>query len=481
MISLYTRGLFVLNQKEVSVSHILIADDDVSILASLRLFLKMEGFKVTTASNPAEVEYFIKSQDIALALIDLNYKLDTTSGEEGLTLTQKLKSLDPDLAIICMTGWATVEIAVEVMKSGAGDFVQKPWENERLLAIINAQLAIREQKLKNLRLNEENKTLKQQIAAIDGNDLIAHSPAMTNLLATIDQVAKTDINILITGENGTGKSLLASYIHSISERKSDSFVSVNMGAITETLFESEMFGHVKGAYTDAKENRIGRVELAQNGTLFLDEIANIPLTQQAKLLRLLEEHQFEKVGSSKTQQADIRLVSATNANLEDMVTDKSFRQDLLYRLNTFVIEIPSLKVRGEDILPMAESFIAKSANRYKKLAPLLSEDAKQQLLSYEWPGNVRELSHTIERATLLAQCEILSEHLMLKKTDANIESKVIVEEPNGNNFDDMSMDDIEKSVIETRLQKNKGNALDAARSLSMSRSAFYRRLDKFGI
>jgi len=467
------------------VSHILIADDDVSILASLRLFLKMEGFKVTTASNPAEVEYFIKSQDIALALIDLNYKLDTTSGEEGLSLTQKLKSLDPDLAIICMTGWATVEIAVEVMKSGAGDFVQKPWENERLLAIINAQLAIRDQKLKNLRLNEENKTLKQQIAAIDGNDLIAHSPAMKNLLATIAQVAKTDINILITGENGTGKSLLASYIHSISERKSDSFVSVNMGAITETLFESEMFGHVKGAYTDAKENRIGRVELAQNGTLFLDEIANIPLTQQAKLLRLLEEHQFEKVGSSKTQQADIRLVSATNANLEDMVTDKSFRQDLLYRLNTFVIEIPPLKTRNEDILPMAESFITKSATRYKKSAPLLSDDAKQQLLSYQWPGNIRELSHTIERATLLAQEEILSEHLMLKTDDANaytkVENKVKVAESQNNDFDAMSMDDIEKSVIETRLQQNKGNALDAAKSLSMSRSAFYRRLDKFGI
>jgi len=463
------------------VSHILIADDDVSILASLRLFLKMEGFKVTTASNPAEVEYFIKSQDIALALIDLNYKLDTTSGAEGLTLTQKLTALDPDLAIICMTGWATVEIAVEVMKSGAGDFVQKPWENERLLAIINAQLAIREQKLKNLRLNQENKNLKQQIAAIDGNDLIAHSPAMNSLLATIDQVAKTDINILITGENGTGKSLLASYIHSISERKSDSFVSVNMGAITETLFESEMFGHVKGAYTDAKENRIGRVELAQSGTLFLDEIANIPLTQQAKLLRLLEEHQYEKVGSSKTQQADIRLISATNANLQDMVTDKSFRQDLLYRLNTFVIEIPSLKARNEDILPMAESFIVKSANRYKKEAPLLSDGAKQQLLSYEWPGNVRELSHTIERATLLAQDEILLEHLMLTNIHSKTIEAAIVDEPKGGCFDEMSMDDIEKSVIETRLQQNKGNALDAAKSLSMSRSAFYRRLDKFGI
>ena len=463
------------------MSHILIADDDASILASLRLFLKMEGFKVTTASNPAEVEYFIKSQDIALALIDLNYKLDTTSGEEGLSLTQKLKALEPDLAIICMTGWATVEIAVEVMKSGAGDFVQKPWENERLLAIINAQLAIREEKLKNLRLNQENKNLKQQIAAIDGNDLIAHSQAMKSLLATLEQVAKTDINILITGENGTGKSLLAGYIHSISNRSSASFVSVNMGAITETLFESEMFGHVKGAYTDAKENRIGRVELAQSGTLFLDEIANISLTQQAKLLRLLEEHQYEKVGSSKTQQADIRLISATNADLQQMVTDKVFRQDLLYRLNTFVIEIPPLKTRNEDILPMAETFIEKSANRYKKAPPVLSDAAKQQLLNYLWPGNIRELSHTIERATLLADEEILPEHLMLQVSNEVTSSSSVVPESNEHDFDVMSMDEIEKSAIETRLRQNKGNALDAAKSLNMSRSAFYRRLDKFGI
>ena len=243
--------------------NILIADDDASILASLRLFLKGEGFKVTTATSPAEVEFFIKSQDIDLALIDLNYQLDTTSGKEGVDLTEKLKQCDPELAIICMTGWATVEIAVEVMKLGAGDFIQKPWENERLLAIIHNQLALREQKQQNQRLNEENKTLKQHIATIDGNDLVAESEAMKSLLATLTQVAKTNINILIMGDNGTGKSLLASYIHNISEREQGSFVSVNMGAITDSLFESEMFGHVKGAFTDAKEHRIGRVELAK--------------------------------------------------------------------------------------------------------------------------------------------------------------------------------------------------------------------------
>ena len=454
--------------------NILIADDDASILASLRLFLKGEGFKVTTATSPAEVEFFIKSQDIDLALIDLNYQLDTTSGKEGVDLTEKLKQCDPELAIICMTGWATVEIAVEVMKLGAGDFIQKPWENERLLAIIHNQLALREQKQQNQRLNEENKTLKQHIATIDGNDLVAESEAMKSLLATLTQVAKTNINILIMGDNGTGISLLASYIHNISEREQGSFVSVNMGAITDSLFESEMFGHVKGAFTDAKEHRIGRVELAKGGTLFLDEIANIPLIQQAKLLRLLEEHKFEKLGSSKTQQADIRLISATNANLQDMVVDKTFRQDLLYRLNTFVIEIPPLKARSDDILPMAVAFIKKCATRYNKATPVLSDDAKQQLLSYSWPGNVRELSHTLERATLFAQDEILPEHLMLtgvvEVSDVQLSCDTV-----------LSMDDIEKSVIEIRLKAHKGNALEAAKSLSMSRSAFYRRLDKFGI
>jgi DNA-binding NtrC family response regulator len=462
------------------VSHILIADDDASIVAALRLFLKSEGFKVTTATSPAEVEFLIKSKEIDLALIDLNYQLDTTSGQEGLQLTEKLKKYDDDIAVVCMTGWATVEIAVQAMQLGAGDFIQKPWENDRLLSIINNQLALRAQTKHNLRLTEENNNLKQQIAILDGHDMVAESSAMKALLSTLAQIAKSDINILITGENGTGKSLLASHIHQISQRSNNSFVSVNMGAITDTLFESEMFGHVKGAFTDAKENRIGRVELAEKGTLFLDEIGNIPLAQQAKLLRLLEEHQFEKVGASKTQQADMRVISATNGDLAQMVADKSFRQDLLYRLNTFVVEIPPLKSRTEDIVPMAENFIAKSAARYNKTAPILSTQAKQQLLAYSWPGNVRELSHTLERATLLAEDEIFSEHLMLAEITGH-EVAPSVELTTEGFAEVLTMEEIEKKVIEQRLRLNKGNAMDAAKSLAMSRSAFYRRLDKFGL
>jgi DNA-binding NtrC family response regulator len=446
----------------------------------LRLFLKSEGFKVTTATSPSEVEFLIKSKDIDLALIDLNYQLDTTSGMEGVELTQTLKKHDADLAIVCMTGWATVEIAVQVMQSGAGDFIQKPWENDRLLSVINNQLALRQQTKNNLKLTEENNNLKQQIAVLDGNDMVAESSAMKSLLATLEQIAKADINILITGENGTGKSLLASHIHQLSTRANNTFVSVNMGAITDSLFESEMFGHVKGAFTDAKENRIGRVELAEQGTLFLDEIANIPLAQQAKLLRLLEEHQYEKVGASRTQQANIRVVSATNSDLQQMVLEKSFRQDLLFRLNTFVVEIPPLRMRLDDILPMAEAFIVKCAARYNKAAPTLSAQAQQQLLAYQWPGNVRELSHTLERATLLANDEILIDHLMLVETT----NKAVQDTSSANSFafeEDMTMDDIEKTVIEQRLKLNKGNAADAAKSLAMSRSAFYRRLDKFGL
>jgi len=470
------------------VSHILIADDDASIVAALRLFLKSEGFKVTTATSPAEVEFLIKSKEIDLALIDLNYQLDTTSGIEGVELTQKLKNYDANIAVVCMTGWATVEIAVQVMQSGAGDFIQKPWENDRLLSVINNQLALRQQTKNNLKLTEENNNLKQQIAVLDGNDMVAESAAMKSLLATLEQISKADINILITGENGTGKSLLASHIHQLSARANNTFVSVNMGAITDSLFESEMFGHVKGAFTDAKVNRIGRVELAEQGTLFLDEIANIPLAQQAKLLRLLEEHQYEKVGASKTQQANIRVISATNSDLQQMVNEKSFRQDLLFRLNTFVVEIPPLKARLADILPMAEAFMVKCAARYNKAVPKLSGQAEQQLLSYQWPGNVRELSHTIERATLLASDEILAEHLMLVETvnkSTNKSTNESVTEPLSTEHytfeDEMTMDDIEKLVIEQRLKLNKGNATDAAKSLAMSRSAFYRRLDKFGL
>ena len=393
--------------------HILIADDDPSIVASLRIFLKSEGFTISTASTPAEAIYFAKNKALDLALVDLNYQADTTSGAEGISLVEQLLATDEELPIVCMTGWASVEIAVDVMKAGAGDFVQKPWENERLLSIIHTQLKLREERKQNKVLNQENEELKHQLSQ-DSGELIANSQSMKLLLAQLEQIAQSDINILITGENGTGKSLLANFIHRFSQRQSQRLVSINMGAISESLFESEMFGHVKGAFTDAKENRIGRVEMAENGTLFMDEIGNIPLSQQAKLLRLLEERQFERVGSSKTQNANIRVISATNADLNEMVTEKVFRQDLLYRLNTFVVEIPSLQHRSEDILPLALHFINKAAERYQKPAPSLSEQAEQALLSYPWPGNVRQLENAVYRAvSLLDDNELRVEHMQL--------------------------------------------------------------------
>lgn len=460
------------------MAHILIADDDASIVASLRLFLKSEGFSVSTASSPAEAVFFAKNKSLDLALIDLNYQADTTSGTEGVNLVEQLVAIDEHLPVVCMTGWASVEIAVDVMKAGAGDFVQKPWDNERLLTIINTQLKLRDERRENRALNQENKELKQQLAKNTG-EFVAHSQSMKQLLQQLSQIAKSNINILITGENGTGKSLLASYIHSVSQRASERFVSVNMGAISESLFESEMFGHVKGAFTDAKENRIGRLELAENGTLFMDEIGNIPLSQQAKLLRVLEEQQFEKVGSSKTQQANIRVISATNADLSAMVEDKLFRQDLLYRLNTFVVEIPTLAARKEDILPLAEQFISSAAQRYEKQVPTLSQAAQEALHTYHWPGNIRELSHTLERATLLAEATIETHHLMLPGQEIRTSDSVTSSESTLSN--DATLEEIERNAIEQRLMLFKGNALDAAKSLGMSRSAFYRRLDKYGI
>lgn len=455
------------------MSHILICDDDRSIISALRLFLRSEGFEVSTASSPSEAEYFIKSQRIDLALIDLNYGADTTSGQEGIALTQRLHELDDTLAIVCMTGWASIEIAVEVMKAGAGDFVQKPWENERLHSIIVNQLKLRAERHQNQLLSAENASLKASLADSQP-PLITHSAAMQKLMAQIEQVARTDINILITGPNGTGKSLLARHIHAMSTRSEHRFVSLNMGAVSESLFESELFGHVKGAFTDAKSQRIGRVELAREGTLFLDEIGNIPLSQQAKLLRLLEERQFERLGSSKTQEADFRLISATNADLAHMVQSQRFRQDLFYRLNTFVIDLPPLCQRQEDIQPMANAFIEQAARRLQKHTPVLSQEAIFTLMTYPWPGNIRELAHTMERATLLAANKITTEHLMLTPSQPHVPPQVHESEsPEG------TLDEIEKKVIERRLMDHKGNALAAAKSLGLSRSAFYRRLEKY--
>ncbi|NQZ08493.1 MAG: sigma-54-dependent Fis family transcriptional regulator [Algicola sp.] len=468
---------------------ILVVDDDAGIITTLRLLLKTEGFDVTTATQPAEALFFVKKQDFDIVLMDLNYSLDTTSGNEGLDLIGDIKKLDENLPIVVMTGWGTIDVAVQTMQQGAGDFVQKPWDNDRLLSILANQIKLGQSLNSQNRLNEENQLLKQALNPNSGGAFIGESASMKQLLGTVTQIAQTEISIIITGENGTGKSLLARHIHQQASTNpagtnSQSFVAVNMGSITETLFESEMFGHVKGAFTDAKTQRIGRFELANNGTLFMDEIGNIPLSQQAKLLRVIEDQQFEKVGSSKTQSINVRIISATNADLADMVAQKTFRMDLLYRLNTIELKIPPLRERIEDIPLLANQFIVRLATKYNKRCPALGDDAIVTLQQYDWPGNIRELSHCLERVVLLcADSTITAAQLMLPNIATPSRLEPATQTANREQaFDDtLSLDDIDKQVIITRLNKFKGNAVEAAKSLGLSRSAFYRRLEKYGI
>ena len=455
---------------------ILLVDDDTDVLSALKMLLVSEGYSVILTQSPDAALAAIGRENVDLALMDLNYSQDTTSGEEGLALIASIRKLDEDLPIVVMTGWATIEVAVSTMQNGANDFIQKPWDIDRLIAIIKNQIKLSQSEKKSQKLVQQNKLLQQQVDNEFAGEIIAWSPAMQQTLSILNQVAKSNASVLLTGENGTGKSMFARYIHEHSSRKNANQISVNMGAVTETLFESEMFGHIKGAFTDAKSTRIGRFELADNGTLFLDEIANTPYSQQGKLLRVLEDSEFEKVGSNKTLAVNIRLISATNANLTDAVNSNEFRKDLLYRINTIAIEIPALRDRKEDIIPLAESFLAKKAtNQHLHNNLTISVSAKKALSSYDWPGNIRELSHVIERAQILCQNDEISvEDLGLpnqreKIASAEIDTKIHA-----------TLADIELDVIDQRLNHFNGNALKAAKSLGLSRSAFYRRLDKIG-
>lgn len=448
---------------------ILVADDDANILSAIRLALKSENFQVSTASSPQEVLTLLERKSFACALIDLNYSQDTTSGIDGLKLIEDIRNIDENMSIIAITGYGSIDIAVEAMKTGANDFIEKPWRNAQLITRIHQQIFQYEKALEHTRLQQENSLLRGS----DNPKVIAESKVMTELLAQLERVAKSDMNVLFTGENGTGKSMLAKYLHGHSIRKEHSFLSVNMGGISETLFESEMFGHVKGAFTDAKEDRIGRFELAKQGTLFLDEIANIQIKQQAKLLHVLEERIFERVGSTVTQQVDVRLVSATNADLSEMIIQGNFRQDLLYRLNTMEIRIPALRERPEDILPLANFFIRNFSQKYQIELKTLTPTAEQQLLHYAWPGNIRELSHTIERALFLSNNhEINSHDLALPETV--IEHSTSAEDEN-------TLSQIEKRVIVERLAKFNNDPVKTADSLGLTRSSYYRRLEKHGL
>ena len=382
---------------------ILIADDHADIIEALRLLLKNEGYQTEAVKSPAAAVKAVEARDFSLAIVDLNYTRDTTSGKEGLDLLSRLQAIDPTLPVVIMTAWANVELAVEAMRRGAKDFVSKPWENLRLLAIVRNQIELAGTMRAYRRLEQENQILRGK----QGPALIAQSASMRPVLELVARVGPSEANVLITGENGTGKGLVAQSIHAVSGRAAHPFISVNMGGLPEGVFESELFGHVRGAFTDAKGDRAGRFELAEGGTLFMDEIGNIPQPQQAKILRALERGEFERVGSSKTIRANVRLISATNCDLSAEVAAGRFRQDLLFRLNTIQIHLPPLRERREDIELLAQHFLKQHVERYRKAVTGFDEDASRAMREYAWPGNVRELNHAVERAVLMAQGRVV--------------------------------------------------------------------------
>jgi DNA-binding NtrC family response regulator len=444
---------------------ILIADDQASVLEALRLLLKGEGYQIETASSPGAVLRALDQNEFNIVLIDLNYARDTTSGEEGLDLLSRIQAVDSTLAVVVMTAWGSVDLAVEAMRRGARDFVQKPWDNTRLLTIISTQIELNSALRKGQRLEAETHLLRDEKRAV----LIAQSPAMKPILQLIERVGPSDANVFITGEHGTGKGVVARALQAVSDRSSRALVTVNTGGFSEGVFESELFGHVKGAFTDAKTDRVGRFEMADGGTLFLDEIANVPLSQQAKLLRVLETGEFERVGSSKSIKLDVRIISATNADLNREAAAGRFRQDLLFRLNTIEIHLPPLRDRREDIAPLGRHFLGQLTQRYRKHIGGIDEAAMQMLVNYAWPGNIRELNHVIERAVLMAQDNII------RPVDLGLQPAGSEARP----LDEMSLEEVEICLIRKTLTRFEGNASKAAEALGLSRSAFYRRLDKY--
>jgi DNA-binding NtrC family response regulator len=446
---------------------VLIADDQPDILEALRLLLKREGYKIESAESPQQALQAIEKRDYDLAIIDLNYSRDTTSGQEGLDLLASIQKMDASLPVIVMTAWSSIDLAVEAMRRGARDFVQKPWENERLSSIVRTQLELSEAIRRGQRLEAENQLLRGENLPT----MIAQAPAMQPVLELLSRVGPSDANVLITGEPGTGKEVIARTLYAISSRSTKPMVTVNAGGLSEGVFESELFGHVKGAFTDAKMDRVGRFELADTGTLFLDEIANVPMNLQAKLLRVLEIGEMERVGSSKTKRVDVRVISATNANLLDEVQNGRFRQDLLFRLNTVEIHLPPLRERREDIVPLANYFLGIHARRYRKNIAGFDPNAIQAMHEHPWQGNVRELNHVVERSVLLSQGNyIRASELALRAGPLT-----------ANRLEDMSLEEVEEFLIKKALARYSGNVSHAASALGLSRSALYRRLQRFGL
>jgi DNA-binding NtrC family response regulator len=447
--------------------HLLVADDQTDVLEALRLLLKGQGFDVDTVNSPSAALAALERRDYDAMLLDMNYTRDTTSGKEGLDLLTTLETLEPNMPVVVMTAWGSIDNAVEAMRRGARDYIEKPWDNARLVSILTTQVELGRALRRTQRLETENRLLRRDHLP----QMIAESPKMKPILQLMERVGPSDANVLITGEHGTGKELVAQWLHASSPRSTRSFIAVNMGGLSEGLFESELFGHVKGSFTDAKTDRVGRFELADGGTLFLDEIGTVPLALQSKLLRVLQTGDVERVGSSKARHVNVRVISATNANLQQEVADGRFREDLLFRLNTIEIHLPALRDRRDDIPALATHFLRRHATRYRKSLSAFDAGAMQMLLGHPWPGNIRELDHAVERAVLLAQGDhVRAVDLGLRMTASATPR-----------LDELPLEDVEKLLIQKALSRYDGNVSRAAQALGLSRSALYRRIASYGL
>jgi two-component system, NtrC family, response regulator HydG len=452
---------------------ILIIDDNEDLLFAAKMLLKKHAKEVTIEKDPRRIPFLINNNSFDVILLDMNFTEDTTSGKEGFHWLNQIKEIDPKAVVILITAFGDVEMAVQALKEGATDFILKPWQNEKLLATLTSASRLKESYDEVEKLSKKQKQL-QSDAKKSYSDIIGSSASMKNIFSIIDKVAKTDANILILGENGTGKELIARAIHDRSLRKDEIFVGVDMGAITETLFESELFGHKRGAFTDAKDDRAGRFEIADKGTLFLDEIGNLSMPLQSKLLTVLQKREVTRIGTNKAIPVDIRLICATNMNVHQMVMENTFRQDLLYRINTVEIFLPPLRERQDDIPLLADHFLRSYSNKYRKSFKGFSASAMQLLQRYNWPGNIRELQHAIERAIIMADGDELDSRDFFFLSAKPMNEKITTPAT-------FNLDEVEKTTIQRVIDKNGGNISKAAKELGLTRASLYRRLEKYGL